>query len=210
MKMYPVFVYGSLMEGYGNHALLIGNYSDKINAIVKGTLYSLGAFPALTLSGDTRVKGELIFIKPERYTKTMSDLDMLEGYTEGRTDNLYTRALVKVMTETGIEYDAWVYTMPPTKLRNDRKIEGGSWREFRPPSDRGDNSFYVVFDDGITEDISAVKYILDNVEPIEVDNPDVGYMEVYYGSINGVDVEVVVSYLDKLITINHREQEELI
>lgn len=99
-KKIKVFVYGTLLEGFGNHRLL--KYSKKINKVasIRGfTMYKdYGAFPVIQPShGDKgeRVFGELYEIDDV----TLQGLDLLEGYVEGRDGNLYERIVTDVFCE---------------------------------------------------------------------------------------------------------------
>lgn len=109
--MTKVFVYGSLKEGYGNHRLL--STSEKVAEYVTPpiyTLHDLGAFPAVTLKGDTPITGEIYEVNDEVFKR----LDMLEGYP-----HFYDR--VEIDTPHG---DAWMYYL---KVCNDRNIPEGVW-----------------------------------------------------------------------------------
>lgn len=91
-----VFVYGTLKRGHYNHRLL--EESEFLGkSVIKGTMYNLGSFPALSLHGNTDIRGEVFAVDEP----TMKRLDRLEGYPD-----FYDRQ--KVETSLG---DAWVYTM---------------------------------------------------------------------------------------------------
>lgn len=91
-----VGVYGTLRKGYGNHRLLV-NSKFLSEAKLRGTMYSLGPFPAVSLHGNTDLKLELYEVDED----TLQSLDYLEGHP-----NFYMRQ--KVETSEG---PAWVYTM---------------------------------------------------------------------------------------------------
>jgi gamma-glutamylcyclotransferase (GGCT)/AIG2-like uncharacterized protein YtfP len=89
-----VFVYGTLKKGGAHHGLL----KDSMyigTAKIKGTMYSLGPYPAVILAGTTDILGELYEIDAH----TLDVLDQLEGYP-----NYYDRQ--EIHTSEG---DAHVY-----------------------------------------------------------------------------------------------------
>ncbi len=111
--MNMVMVYGTLKAGYGNHRLLeVCTFEGP--AQIKGTLYDLGAFPALSLHGNTDVHGELYEVDDA----TLERLDYLEGHPR-----FYLRQ--KVETNNG---PAWVYTMDHShNLDLHATLKSGVW-----------------------------------------------------------------------------------
>lgn len=108
-----VAVYGTLKAGHGNNYLL-ETAKFVSNARVKGTLYSLGGFPALSVHGNTDVLVELYDVDEP----TLAQLDQLEG-----VPNFYQRN--KIDSSEG---PAWIYTMD----HNDRLsslpiVKSGEW-----------------------------------------------------------------------------------
>jgi len=107
-----VFVYGTLKKGYPNSYLLensklLGSFKTK----PVFTMYSLGAFPAISLVGETSISGEVYSVDED----TFSRLDRLEGYP-----SFYNRA--KIDTEFG---EAWVYFLEDRE--GVTKVESGEW-----------------------------------------------------------------------------------
>ena len=96
-----VFVYGTLMSGFGNNALLRnGNATLVQTATIVGEMYDLGCFPGVKLRGKNKVKGEVWEVdKP-----TLERLDRLEG--EGV---LYKRKKTCVANFYRGATDVWVY-----------------------------------------------------------------------------------------------------
>lgn len=114
-----VAVYGTLKKGFGNHRRL-ADAKYLSNAKVKGTMYSLGGYPALSLHGNTDVTCELYQVDDEN---TMRGLDQLEGYREDGKNNFYERQ--KVETSAG---PAWIYTMDhDERLRDMPVVKSGIW-----------------------------------------------------------------------------------
>lgn len=107
--MTPIFVYGTLRPGYRNYySYLHGRTIEEVPATIQGLLGMAGFLPAL-LKGDRQVKGELMFIKPDIYDRVLRNVDGLEGFVEGRKDNMYNRKMVTAETEDGRRFNAWVY-----------------------------------------------------------------------------------------------------
>lgn len=85
---------------------------------VQGTLYNTGRYPALLLSGDDRVQGEVWRCPAEL-------LAVFDRY-EGTADGLFRRAAVRVG-----EHACWVYVAGPAlgpRLTPDARVTTGSWR----------------------------------------------------------------------------------
>jgi len=113
--MFPavVGVYGTLRKGYGNHRLL--ESSEFLgNAKLRGTMYSLGPFPAISVHGNTDLHLELYQVD----APTLRNLDGLEGHP-----HFYQRQ--KVETSGG---PAWVYTMDhDDTLSLHKVVTSGDW-----------------------------------------------------------------------------------
>ena len=114
-----LFVYGTLMSGFGNNRLL-----DKQHLIGTGetvnqyTMYGSG-IPFVNDSKETsKIKGELYEVDIER----IPTLDGLEGHP-----NWYERKLTPVIVNNQ-EYEAWLY------FNNQNKgnlIKDGDYRNYR-------------------------------------------------------------------------------
>ena len=62
MNTYRVFVYGTLLSGFGNHARLLAGRSKMIGeaqTYAEYTMVSLGGFPGVIEGGDTSIQGEV-------------------------------------------------------------------------------------------------------------------------------------------------------
>lgn len=123
-----VFVYGSLMHGYGNHRRLEGAEFVGEDALPKGyTMVDVGYFPGLLDGGKQSITGELYRVDDE----TLEDLDQLEG-----APDLYYRK--RVRTDSG--FTAWVYILRFKHSIGLAKVPGGSWREYRQPGARHEST----------------------------------------------------------------------
>lgn len=113
-----LFVYGTLMSGHAQSALL-GRFTRR-NATVKGSLYRLPAgYPALALDGASVVYGELVELVDPR---TLALLDHYEGVDEG----LYARVPCDVVV--GLRREAaCVYAMSDPRARGGVPIPAGRW-----------------------------------------------------------------------------------
>ena len=107
-----VCVYGTLKMHQSNHILLRGAKSLGVHEF-KGTMYSLGMFPAVALEGEYKLRGELYEIDQGILTR----LDGLEGYPD-----FYDRVLIP--TKFG---PAWVYVMEAEKLKDYKILNRGYW-----------------------------------------------------------------------------------
>jgi gamma-glutamylcyclotransferase (GGCT)/AIG2-like uncharacterized protein YtfP len=110
-----VFVYGTLrLGGHANHLMQqSGKFLEFATTL--GTMYDLGAFPGITLGGDSQIVGEVWAIRPD----AIPALDRYEG--EGR---LYTRRRHSVALAGGSEQPVWVYEINEPR---GRVVASGDW-----------------------------------------------------------------------------------
>lgn len=114
-----VFVYGSLMRGFGNNGLL-REQSFQGNATADSlSLFSLGAFPA-ALHGSGSVKGELWLVDDD----ALARLDRLEGHP-----TFYERQDHVALTESGHEVGMQMYIYQGNPSETER-IPDGCWRNY--------------------------------------------------------------------------------
>jgi len=125
-----VFVYGTLMKGFGNHRrYLEGRISCITPGKTRGLLYHLPqGYPAL-LEGDEIVEGEIVEPVDENL---LESLDRLEDYSEGRSNNLYVRVARNILEEDGKEVTCWVYIYADRVYAQAKGtlVPDGNWRSF--------------------------------------------------------------------------------
>jgi len=98
-----VFVYGTLMSGYGNHKYFLSDadvWGEAVTVEPKYDLVCLGGFPGVLPGGECAIDGELYTVDDF----TMKRLDRLESNGE-----MYQREIVPVMTQNGGIVNAWMY-----------------------------------------------------------------------------------------------------
>lgn len=124
-----VFVYGSLMEGFWNHTrVLEGKVAFIGRGEVRGSLYHLReGYPAL-LDGGDKVVGEVSGPVDE---DLLRHLDYLEGYREGRMDNLYNRKAVRVRMCDGSYEECWIYLYGDAEYARGKGtyLPDGDWKK---------------------------------------------------------------------------------
>lgn len=112
-----VFVYGTLMNGERNHALIATSTCVGEGRTVPAfELADMGTFPALVAGGRLAVSGEVWEVD----ASTLARIDELE-----EVPTLYQRK--RIPLEDGRVVDA--YLMPSEATRNSRRIECGDWRK---------------------------------------------------------------------------------
>jgi gamma-glutamylcyclotransferase (GGCT)/AIG2-like uncharacterized protein YtfP len=137
-RRFQVFVYGTLLKGFGNHRILEESPTTLFigSGTIRAKLYTQHwAYPFITLSSvnTDRVKGEIYEV--DYYT--LCSLDRLEGFDPRRHDNHYNRVKVvvhyekpdKVITEltSNLFPTAFVYTYKVGTIGE--YIVSGDWRK---------------------------------------------------------------------------------
>jgi gamma-glutamylcyclotransferase (GGCT)/AIG2-like uncharacterized protein YtfP len=119
VNQHHLFVYGTLLSTFAPSPWLAGHH--RVAAYIRGSLYHLPAgYPALALSGQQQVFGELVDPVDQR---VLLLLDQYEGVSEG----LFERRLVDVTV--GLRtMAAWAYVMDNPKHRGGRPVPSGRWR----------------------------------------------------------------------------------
>ncbi|MFP8640672.1 gamma-glutamylcyclotransferase [Priestia aryabhattai] len=123
-----LFVYGTLLEGEGNHGLLHHARSIAKQAKTKGKLYDTKhGYPMLDIDSEHITYGEVYEVTDQLMWKA---LDELEGYIhEGHKDNEYDKVVQTVETDQG-EFEAVVYVASDRSLLHEF-IPSGNWRVWK-------------------------------------------------------------------------------
>lgn len=122
-----VFVYGTLLSGEANHRLLAE--ADFIaEAELKGVeMYDNGSYPMI-IDGENSCEGEVYSINQQELRR----LDILEGYTEGKKDCLYSREKVRVYPiPDGEAIEAYVYKYKKDTSMHKKVQNGVRWTGWR-------------------------------------------------------------------------------
>lgn len=108
-RIYPVFVYGTLMQGQrANHMLSGARFAGKVQ-LNDHAMYHLGRYPGIVPCPGETVWGELYYVNAEMLAK------MDEYEEEG---SLYLRRRVQVLGEDGAyEAQAYLYNRDVTGCR---------------------------------------------------------------------------------------------
>ena len=116
-----VFVYGTLMSGFGNNGLLsraefIGTATteDNYKMLAKGIPYLIEE------KGESYVSGEIYRVSEN----ALSRLDQLEGHP-----SWYCRKVITVINEMGDKVKVWVYFMPKGREQG-VVVESGNYRDY--------------------------------------------------------------------------------
>lgn len=111
-----LFVYGTLRKHLAHemHGVLKRAARLVGEATVQGTLYDLGAYPALVVAGagEGRVTGELYALDPGGVQTVLESLDAYEGCTAADPEpHEYRREVLSVRIAEGSEIAAWTYLL---------------------------------------------------------------------------------------------------
>ncbi len=115
--MPDLFVYGTLMPGYGNYRRIADHVRSVRPGTIQGILVDLGAFPAL-LHGEGIVKGMVLAVDAEALRIT----DVIEGYHPDREHSLYIRKQADVDLGGGETVNAWTYFFAKPDHIQDRPL----------------------------------------------------------------------------------------
>jgi gamma-glutamylcyclotransferase (GGCT)/AIG2-like uncharacterized protein YtfP len=136
----PFFVYGTLRPKDFNYvAHFQGRTAQELNGfyLPNAALYSLGRFPATleTSQADRKVWGDLIYIPPQIYSQLRVEIDALEWFTPGATDNWYWRVAREAVSPEGTKIRAWVYVATQTWFDTlpdpPQLIPPGDWLKYK-------------------------------------------------------------------------------
>ncbi|GAA0611462.1 gamma-glutamylcyclotransferase [Virgibacillus siamensis] len=122
--MTNVFVYGTLRMGGRNHDYLEGAACIYSQCRVRGKLFDTDKdYPVMQLNDSSCVFGELYNVTDSQ----MKIIDALEGFEDGRSDNLYNKVTTSVWNESGEECLAIVYTAAQSMNYSTCEISSGDW-----------------------------------------------------------------------------------
>jgi gamma-glutamylcyclotransferase (GGCT)/AIG2-like uncharacterized protein YtfP len=114
-----IFVYGTLIKGESNHAVLGGSTFLRVARTSPGfLLYDLGRFPGMVACGQLVVVGEIYLVTPE----ILARVDRLEGHP-----TFYQRLPIRLDDGS----DAESYLLPPRRVVGYPPIASGQWRTKR-------------------------------------------------------------------------------
>jgi gamma-glutamylcyclotransferase (GGCT)/AIG2-like uncharacterized protein YtfP len=120
-----VFVYGTLMSGFGANMMLKSTKPLGIDTI-NGTMHDVnrGGFPGVILDTGNTVQGEVYEVEDEG---VLENLDRYEGFnSDNLPASLYTRHTVQ--TEGGHEVLIYQYNQG---VSEDTIVPNGDWRAHR-------------------------------------------------------------------------------
>ena len=128
----PIFVYGSLRHSMENYGMLRGRTLSEVHATLVGAqMYSLRWYPMLVEAADEHmVRGELMILHPQHYSRVLASLDRLERYDEDDPDHsLYIRTRCPVFSKSGREVMAWVYMGSEDRIakHGGELVPSGDW-----------------------------------------------------------------------------------
>ena len=108
MQQLPLFVFGTLRRDESNHHYLAGKYDRAQPARLPG--FARVEPLMIARQADSAVDGELYFLTPATYARTLQGCDDLEELPASQLiGHEYRRVPVRVQTETG-DVTAWAYT----------------------------------------------------------------------------------------------------
>lgn len=119
-----VFVYGTLRKGERNHHFLDGAACIFEQCRTNGSLYDTNnGYPAMKENKSSWIYGELYEVTESQ----LRAIDRLEGFEDGRRDNLYNRTTIPVYNGSGEEIRAIIYTAGQTLHKSTKRIPSGDW-----------------------------------------------------------------------------------
>ena len=119
-----LFAYGTLMRGYGLHAVLARGATLVGEGTARGCLLDLGRYPGL-VAGAGRVHGEIYRLDD---AELLPVLDREEGYN-------FVRRRAVVTLAGGRRVGVWLYRYRGPRERA-TPISDGNYRRARPPAAR--------------------------------------------------------------------------
>ncbi|GGO93950.1 gamma-glutamylcyclotransferase family protein [Wenjunlia tyrosinilytica] len=128
----PLFAYGTLMHGHGNHALVESAVESVEPAVLPGAaMYDAGPYPYVLLGAAASVRGELVHLRADIHRTALAALDELEGYIGPKDPaNDYERLMCTVLTDDGMNVRALVYVASAAvepRVRQMPLVPRGDW-----------------------------------------------------------------------------------
>jgi gamma-glutamylcyclotransferase (GGCT)/AIG2-like uncharacterized protein YtfP len=116
------FVYGTLRQGDDNDITRLSPAPRLIGtAQIRGTMYHLGAYPGMTLSGEGQIVGEVYAVSAELEAK----LDAIESEYPAQSDE-YAKREIEVQVQ-GRMQRCHVYEINPAYVVGKPIIASGDW-----------------------------------------------------------------------------------
>lgn len=128
-KILNVFVYGTLKEGRPLDRKVFADTRLSVTpATIVGSLYNLGPYPTIKLTGKGLVQGEIHKFHKDDIKEIVKIMDMIEGYNpkSEEKNNLYNRRVVTAKTKDGEKTDVYVYEYS-REPKASMKIDDGLW-----------------------------------------------------------------------------------
>lgn len=125
-----LFVYGSFCQDMVHYKKIADYVISSQPASAKGSVYRLQVgYPVYVNGGDNDVEGYLVELEaPDLLLKILDEFHGFSPITPEKS--LYWKADIKVRTRDGVERDALVYALNPSKLpKSALLIKDGRWRE---------------------------------------------------------------------------------
>ena len=133
LPMHTLFVYGTLLSGMTNNHFLAGaSFIGKARTIDKYTMYTNGAFPAITEEAKSQIIGEVYLVSEEE----MESINRLEGYVPGRKGNHYECKKINVILDDDTTMHALVFYYKGKTPRF------GGWKEVPDGNFRTSRKFF--------------------------------------------------------------------
>lgn len=118
-----LFVYGSLLRGEENHAVIRGaRFVAGARTAARYTLVDLGPYPALVRGGATAIAGELYVVGAE----LLAALDAFEGHPDH-----YVRSAIELAIGGHGHTGADAYVLPAHRAVGFPRVASGDWRAHR-------------------------------------------------------------------------------
>jgi len=116
------FVYGTLRQGDDNDITRLSPAPRFIGtAQIRGTMYHLGGYPGVTLSGEGQIAGEVYAVQSELETQ----LDAIESEYPAQSDE-YAKRAIEIHVQGRIQR-CHVYEINPSYTQGKPVITSGDW-----------------------------------------------------------------------------------